>query len=50
MTKIVTDFDKFRYNHLPMSMCASGYIFQYKVDKLLGDTKGVNCISMVYSS
>ena len=41
MTKIVTEFGKFRYNRLPMGMCASGDIFQAKVDKLLGYIKGV---------
>ena len=41
MTTIVTEFWKFRYNHLPMGMCASGYIFQDKVDELLGDIEGV---------
>ena len=28
MTKIVTEFGKFRYNCLPMGMCALGDIFQ----------------------
>ena len=41
MTTIVTEFGKFRYNCLPMGMCASGDIFQAKVDKILGDIKGV---------
>ena len=41
MTTIVTEFDKFRYNRLPMVMCASGDIFQAKVDKLLVDIKGI---------
>ena len=41
MKTIVSEFGKFRYNRLPMGMCASGDIFQAKVDKLLGDTKGV---------
>ena len=41
MTKIVTEFGKSRYNLLPMGMCASGDIFQSKVDKLLGDIEGV---------
>ena len=39
MTMIVTEFGKFRYNCLPMGMCASGDIFQAKVGKLLGDIK-----------
>ena len=38
---IVSEFGKFRYNHLPMGMCASGDIFQAKVDYLLGDIEGV---------
>ena len=38
---IVTGFGKFRYNSLPLAMCASVDISQAKVDKLLGDTKGV---------
>ena len=38
---IVTEFGKLRWNCLPISMCASGGIFQDKVDKLLGDIKGV---------
>ena len=41
ITTIVTEFGKFRYNRLHMGVCASGYIFQAKVDKLLGDIKGV---------
>ena len=41
MRKIVTEFVKFKYNCLPVVMCTSGDIFQSKVDKLLGDIKGV---------
>ena len=41
MTKIVNEFGKFRYNCLPMGICALGYIFQAKVDELLGEIKGV---------
>ena len=41
MTTIVTEFGKFRYNRLPMGVCALGGIFQAKVDKLLGDIKGI---------
>ena len=37
----VTKFGKFKYICLPMGMCASGDIFQAKVDDLLGDFKGV---------
>ena len=50
MTMIVTEFGKFWYNSLPMVMCASGDIFQAKVDELLGDIEGVKCISMIYLS
>ena len=38
---IVTEFGKFGYNRLPIGMCTSVDIFQAKVDKLLGDIKGV---------
>ena len=38
---IVNEFGKLRYNRLPMGMCASGYIFQDKVDELLDDIEGV---------
>ena len=41
MKMIVTEFGKFRYNRLPMGMCTLVYIFQAKVDKLLGDIEGV---------
>ena len=41
MTTIVTEFGKFEYNRLPMGMCASGDIFQAKVDELLGDFEGI---------
>ena len=41
MTTIVTEFGKFGYNHLPMGMCASGYIFQAKLYKIISDIKGV---------
>ena len=41
MTKIVTEFDKFRYNHLPMGIGVFGDIFQTKLDKLLGDIEGI---------
>ena len=37
---IVTGFGKFRYNLLPMGICASGGIFQAKSDELLGDIEG----------
>ena len=41
MTKIVTEFGKFKYNSLPMGMCTLGDIFQVKVDQLLYDIKYV---------
>ena len=41
MATIVTESWKFKYNCLPMGMCVSGNIFQAKVEKLLGDVKGV---------
>ena len=41
MMMIDTEFVKFRYNHLPMGMCASGDILQAKVDDLPGDIEGV---------
>ena len=41
MKTIVIEFGKFRYNHLSMGICASGDIFQAKVDELLGDIEGV---------
>ena len=39
MMTIVTEFGKCKYNRVPMGMCASGDIFQAKVDKLLSDIK-----------
>ena len=41
MMTIVTEFGKFRYNRLPIGMCASADIYKSKVDKLLGNIKGV---------
>ena len=41
MTTIVTEVGKFRYNILPMGMCASEAIFQANVDKLFCEIKGV---------
>ena len=41
MITVVNGCGKFRYNSLPMGMCASEDIFQSKVDKLLGDTEGI---------
>ena len=37
MARIVTEFWRFRYNCLPMGMCAYGYIFQYNVDGYIID-------------
>ena len=48
MTKIVTEFGKFKYNFLPMGMCASGDIFPDKLYELLGDIEGVKtCIDNI---
>ena len=41
MTTIGTEFCKFSYNCLLVGMCASGDIFQAKVDNLLRDIEGV---------
>ena len=41
MTTIATELGKFRYNCLPMGMCASGDILHAKVDKLISDIEGV---------
>ena len=41
MTMIVTVFGKSEFNRLYMGMWASGYMQQAKVDKLLGNRKGV---------
>ena len=41
MTTIVNELVKFKYNHLPMGMCALGDILQSKLDELLGDIEGV---------
>ena len=38
---IVTEFGKFKYNSLPMDMCATVNIFQAKLYDLLGDIKSV---------
>ena len=39
---IVTEFEKFRYNCIPLYMCASVYISQAKVYKLISDIECVN--------
>ena len=41
LTNIITKFGKFRYNRVPMGLCASGEIFQAKSEKILVDIKGV---------
>ena len=33
--------NKFRYDRIPMGLCASGDIFKAKVDEILGDIGGV---------
>ena len=48
MTTIVTEFGKFKYNRLPMGMCALGDILQAIVDELLGDIEGVKIISIIH--
>ena len=40
LTNILTEFGKFRYNRVPMVICASDDIFQAKVDDLVGDIDG----------
>ena len=40
-TAIVTEFGKFKYNRLPMGMCASVNILQAKVNELLSNTEGI---------
>ena len=47
MKTIVTEFGKFRYSRLHTGMCASGDIFQDKVDELIGDIVGLKRISMI---
>ena len=41
MMTIVTEFGKFRYNYLPMNMCALGDILQSEVGDLIDDIEGV---------
>ena len=41
MMMIVTEFGNFRQNCLTVGMCASEYIFQAKVEELLGDIEGI---------
>ena len=48
LTTIVTKFGKFRYNRVPMGLCASGDIFQAKLDEILGDIEGSSHILTIY--
>ena len=41
MMTIVNEFWKFRYNSIPMRMCASDDILQDIVDNILGDIEGI---------
>ena len=41
MTRIVSKLGNFKYNQLPMGICALGYILRAKVDVLVGNTDGV---------
>ena len=41
ITTIISEFGKFRYDRIPMGMCASEDTFQAKVDNLIGDIEGV---------
>ena len=41
ITTIVAEFGEFRYNMVPMELCASGDILQAKVDDISSDIKGV---------
>ena len=50
MPTIVTEFGRFNNNPLPTGMCASGDIFQEKIDEILSDIKVVRHISMIYLS
>ena len=47
---IVNGFWKLRYNRLLIGICALGDIFQAKLDKLLGDIKGVKKVYQLYIS
>ena len=38
---MITEFGKFKYDCLPMGMCASVDIFQDKIDQIISDIKGV---------
>ena len=41
MMMIVSEFGKFRYNHLLVGMCSLGDISQSKLDEIIGYTKGI---------
>ena len=41
MMTIVNEFGKFKYNRLPVGMCASGYSLQAKLDKMLSNIEVV---------
>ena len=40
-TTKITEFGKLGHNYIYMGMCASVYIFQSKLDKLLSDIEGI---------
>ena len=42
LTTIVTELRKFRYNRVPMGLCAYSDIFQARVNNILSDIKGLN--------
>ena len=41
LTTIVIEFEKFRYNIVPMGLCASSDTFKAKVDKIIGCIESV---------
>ena len=47
LTTIFTGFGIFRYNKVPMGICASGGIFQAKSDDIIGYIEVSRCISMI---
>ena len=48
---VVTEFGKFKCNHLPMGMWGSGYILKDRVDNLIGNSKVFNTyINYILSS
>ena len=48
MTTIVTEFGKFKHNCIHIGVCASGDIFQAKLDEIICDIKGVKHILMIH--